>query len=195
MSSMVCQIAKACRSTVIRHRSDAKVCRPKGLGYLDPVSIFDKTSYRKISQNLEAVRFLFRIVRSLWNLTGTSAALSKRCDNLNYQSRGYETSRDLTIRRLSGYWNGALGSRLTPCGPGKHSCVKGNVDIILVDHNRKFWKIFCCKTMSLEAPSSSSIHSCGKQKSSFYDVMSDGVIGLLKIMDHTYLLSHINPHT
>ena len=130
MSSMVCQIAKACRSTVIRHRSDAKVCRPKGLGYLDPVSIFDKTSYRKISQNLEAVRFFFRIVRSLWNLTGTSAALSKRCDNLNYQSRGYETSQDFTITRLIGYWNGALGSRLTPCGPGKHSCVKGNVDTI-----------------------------------------------------------------
>ena len=45
----------------------------------DPVSIFDKTSYRKISQSLEAARFLFRIVRSLWNLTGTSAALLPMC--------------------------------------------------------------------------------------------------------------------
>ena len=34
-----------------------------------PVSICDKTSYRKISWSLDATRFVFRIVRSLWNLT------------------------------------------------------------------------------------------------------------------------------
>ena len=45
---------------------------------LGPVSISDKTSYRKISQSLEAPRFVFRIVRSLWNLAGTSAALLPR---------------------------------------------------------------------------------------------------------------------
>ena len=33
--------------------------------------------------------------------------ISKRCDDLIYQSRGFETSRDLTIRRLIRYWNGA----------------------------------------------------------------------------------------
>ena len=38
--------------------------------------------------------------------------ISKRCDNLNYQSRGFEISRDLTIRRLIGYWNGAQVSRV-----------------------------------------------------------------------------------
>ena len=32
----------------------------------------------------------------------------KRYDNLKYQSRGLETSRDLTKRRLFGYWDGAL---------------------------------------------------------------------------------------
>ena len=37
----------------------------------------------------------------------SACQISKRCDNLNYQSRGFETSRDLTIRRLIGYWNGA----------------------------------------------------------------------------------------
>ena len=37
----------------------------------------------------------------------SNCQISKRCDNLSYQSRGYETSRDLTIRRLIGYWNGA----------------------------------------------------------------------------------------
>ena len=47
--------------------------------YQDPVSISEKTSYHKISWSLEATRFVFRIVRSLWNLTGTSAALLPMC--------------------------------------------------------------------------------------------------------------------
>ena len=46
---------------------------------LGPVSISEKTSYRKISWSLEAARFVFRIVRSLWNLTGTSAAVLPMC--------------------------------------------------------------------------------------------------------------------
>ena len=51
-----------------------------GLSYNQhPVSISEKTSYRKISWSLEAARFVFRIVRSLWNLTGTSAALPPMC--------------------------------------------------------------------------------------------------------------------
>ena len=37
------------------------------------------SSYCKISQRLKAARFVFRIVRSLWNLTGTSAAVLPRC--------------------------------------------------------------------------------------------------------------------
>ena len=32
---------------------------------------------------------------------------SKRCDDSNCQSRGFGTSRDLKVRRLIGYWNGA----------------------------------------------------------------------------------------
>ena len=44
-----------------------------------PVSISEKTSYRQISWSLEAARFVFRIVWSLWNLTGTSAALLPMC--------------------------------------------------------------------------------------------------------------------
>ena len=34
--------------------------------------------------------------------------ISKRSDYLNCQSRSLDTSLDLTIRRLIGYWNGAL---------------------------------------------------------------------------------------
>ena len=46
---------------------------------LGPVLISEKTSCLKISWSLNAVRFAFRIVRSLWNLTGTSAALLLTC--------------------------------------------------------------------------------------------------------------------
>ena len=49
------------------------------LWLLGPISISDKTSYFKISQSLEAARFVFRIVQSLWNLTGTSAAGLPEC--------------------------------------------------------------------------------------------------------------------
>ena len=38
--------------------------------------------------------------------------ISKRYDNLKYQSRGFETSRDLTKRRLFGYWDGVLKANL-----------------------------------------------------------------------------------
>ena len=46
---------------------------------LGPVSISVKTSYCKISRNLEAARFAFRTDRSLWNFTGASAAVLPRC--------------------------------------------------------------------------------------------------------------------
>ena len=36
----------------------------------------------------------------------SACQISKRFDNLKYQSRGFETSRDLTIRCLFGYWEG-----------------------------------------------------------------------------------------
>ena len=36
--------------------------------------------------------------------------ISERYDNSNYESRGFETLWYLTIRRLIGYWNGALVS-------------------------------------------------------------------------------------
>ena len=39
--------------------------------------------------------------------------ISKRCDDLNYQSRSFETLRDLTIRRLIRYWDRAQKGSLT----------------------------------------------------------------------------------
>ena len=47
--------------------------------------------------------------------------ISKRCDDFDYQSCGFETSRDVT-RHLVGYWNGALVfryARWTLCSMGK----------------------------------------------------------------------------
>ena len=42
-------------------------------------SLSGKTSYGKISWSLETAIFGFRLFRSLWNLTGTSAAALPRC--------------------------------------------------------------------------------------------------------------------
>ena len=42
---------------------------------------------------------------------GCACQISKHGENLNYQSRDFETSRDLTIRLLIGYWNGDQKAR------------------------------------------------------------------------------------
>ena len=49
--------------------------------------------------------------------------ISERCDNLNYQYRGFETSRDLTVRRLIGYWNGALDAMCLSEFCWAHECL------------------------------------------------------------------------
>ena len=61
----------------------------------------------------------------IWQASGQhccrdACQISKRCDYLNYRSRGFESSRDLTIRCLIGYWNKVLVNAmtndvLTPC--------------------------------------------------------------------------------
>ena len=43
----------------------------------------------------------------------SACQISERSDNSKYKSRGVETSRDLTIIRLIGYWNGAQYPRGT----------------------------------------------------------------------------------
>ena len=68
-------------------------------------SMSGKTSYRRISWSLEAVR-LTVIITILWNLTVTSAALLPTClsnsraiGNAEPGSRGSEISPDLPVRR------------------------------------------------------------------------------------------------
>ena len=58
----------------LRVASKSTVSNPLGL-----YSQSGRTSYGKISRSLEAARFGFKLVPSLWNLTGTSAAPLPRC--------------------------------------------------------------------------------------------------------------------
>ena len=87
--------------------------------FVGGVSISDKTSYCNISWSLEVARLIFRTIALIWNLTGASAAPLPMClsnfraiGQSKHNSRGFKTSRDLTIRRLIGYWNGALAPKL-----------------------------------------------------------------------------------
>ena len=62
------------------------------------IKIFNKTFYCNISQSLEDARFVFRIERTLWNLTGTSPAVLPMC-LLNFKAmRQFK----LSISRLRG---------------------------------------------------------------------------------------------
>ena len=80
---------------------------------LGPLSVSDKTSRNKILQSVEATRFVLRIALKFdkqFNSTAADVPVKFQSDNLNYQYRSFEifeTSPDLTIRRLIGYRNGA----------------------------------------------------------------------------------------
>ena len=71
-----------------------------------PVSISSRTSYPELSWSLEAKSLLVYIIQSLWHLSDCRCAcqISYRLYNFKYKFRRFETSRDLTIRRLIGYW-------------------------------------------------------------------------------------------
>ena len=88
-------------------------------GKLGPVSISDKMSYFKISQSLEATRFVLRVVQSLCNLTVNSAAVLLMClSNVKAMWRWkllISRLRDFTkfmIRHLIRYLNGTLAPEL-----------------------------------------------------------------------------------
>ena len=52
----------------------------------------------------------------IWQCCQHACQISKQYDNLNCQSHGFETSRNLTIRRLIRYQNGAQDISI-PCQP------------------------------------------------------------------------------
>ena len=89
-------------SSFVRHGKMPDVILIQVLGLY---SLSGWTSYRKISWILEAVRFGFKFPQSLWNLTGTSAALP-RClsnfkgDTIIISSNLAASRRNLVARRL-----------------------------------------------------------------------------------------------
>ena len=78
---------------------------------LDHYSVSGRTSYRKISRSLEAARFGFQHLQWSYCAETWQAPRKHRCrdacqmsaqyDHCNIQSRGFETSRDLAVRRLT----------------------------------------------------------------------------------------------
>ena len=82
---------------------------------LGPVSLYPKRRFivrsREVSKSRDLYLELFD--RSeIWqahrqHCCRCACQISKRYVSLKYQSRGFETSRDLTIRRLFGYWDGS----------------------------------------------------------------------------------------
>ena len=80
------------------------------------------TAHCEVSHCFKGVRLSVKMSVSFWNLTGTSAAVLPRClsnsersHNSKYKSCGFQTFRDLAIRRLIGYWYKALGAALPGC--------------------------------------------------------------------------------
>ena len=73
--------------------------------YLGLYSLSGQTSYRNISWSLESARLDVIMIVLLWNLTcrGT-CQISKRWEKSKSESRGFETSRDLPVRRQSAKW-------------------------------------------------------------------------------------------
>ena len=98
---------------------DTVRCPDKAHG---PFWISDKTSYRKISWNLAATRFVFRMVRSLWNLMWLSSFKAMRWLKISISHRDIVRSYDKTS-----YWilNGAM-------------CCLSDRQIYLIQHQASF---------------------------------------------------------
>ena len=91
--------------------TECVITRPP-TGLLGSVSISDKTPCRQVLQPRDLYLELYDRCK-IWQAPrqqccGCACQISKWWDNLNYQSRGFETSRDLTIRHIIRYWNWAL---------------------------------------------------------------------------------------
>ena len=87
-------------------------------------SLSGRTSYRKISWSLEAVRFGFRLFQSLWNLPGTTVAALQRCLSNCRAKRSLKHP----ISRLQEF-RGSCGKtsvRLVNSGPGADARISGN---------------------------------------------------------------------
>ena len=66
-------------------------------------SLSGKTSYCKISKVSKSrdSSLDFSNSSEIWQAPDSACQVSERCDDYNTQSRGFETSRDLAVRRLT----------------------------------------------------------------------------------------------
>ena len=84
---------------------------------LGPVSISDMTSYRKISRSLDAARLVVQIIVSLWNLTGTLAAVLLRCLS-KFRAIGQFLPSISWLRDFTRFYN-KTSYRILKQGPGQ----------------------------------------------------------------------------
>ena len=89
---------------------------------LGPISISDKTSYRKISWCVEVARFVFRIVWSLSNMTGTSADHGSTAADVPVKFQSDAIIQSISrLRELTRSYN-KTSYRLLKRGPGARVC-------------------------------------------------------------------------
>ena len=78
------------------------------MGYFDQISLSVRS--RKVSKPRDwylKLSYRFEIWQAHRQHCWSACQISERSDNSKYKSRAFETLRDLTERRLFGYWDGA----------------------------------------------------------------------------------------
>ena len=128
-------------------------------------SLSGKTSYRQISWSLEAARLDAAMVVSLWNLAGTPAAALPRylpnfraIEKFKPEYRGFDTSRDLAVRRLTALW----------------------IETLCISHGHPFWKTIsslCHAMYNTNCPETSDMYY-----RKFFNVISNQQIYWQQIM-------------
>ena len=127
------------RASIVCHNN---WCAIKIAHQSGPVSISDKMSYRNISgsRNREIDSLDCRIHSKLdshHHHTAVKMPVKFQGDRKKnkYKSHGFETSRDLTRRRLIKYWNGAQVSY-------HHYHVITNIELVLFRWSVRLWNYF-----------------------------------------------------
>ena len=105
-------------------------------------SLNGRTSYPKISRSLEAARFWFGLIQSLWNLTGISTAALPRClSNFRaMRSLQYPTSRLRDFTRSCGKTSVCLLNRVR------------TISSIIYEHMFESWKNPQCSCVKTNTP-------------------------------------------
>ena len=115
-------------TTFSRHNVKTMFCRLLFLADLfdlGPVSISDKTSYRKISWSIEAARSAVWIITSHWNLTGSLAVLPTSLTNFRAIGQFWtQISRHRVVMRSGDKTSYRIWKR-GPVAHIRHGCFNG----------------------------------------------------------------------